>query len=138
MLNNYLNIKQAESDKVTSVHVHEKYRSDCNNRKKISSLKPGSELKNVWNRKIYWQFQLVTALFPMCKDKCTGSETPETKWLSLLVRLHETRSELKPVWNVKQFWKVVLFAWRFYCVDDFLINGNLIDMKQMLRYWLYF
>ena len=46
-LNNYLRRKQAESDRVTGVYVHEKCRRDYNNRKRISSVKPDSELKNL-------------------------------------------------------------------------------------------
>ena len=44
-LNGYLNRKQSESNKITGVYVHEKCRKDYNNRKRISSLKPDSELK---------------------------------------------------------------------------------------------
>ena len=46
-LSNYLSRKQAESDRVTGVDVHEKCRRDYNTRKRISSLKPGSELKKL-------------------------------------------------------------------------------------------
>ena len=46
-LNNYLSRKQAESDRVTGVYVHEKCRRDYNNRKRILSLKPESELKKL-------------------------------------------------------------------------------------------
>ena len=46
-LNNYLSRKQAESDIVTGVSVHEKCRRDYNHRKRISSLKPDSELKKL-------------------------------------------------------------------------------------------
>ena len=71
-------------------------------------------------------------------------------------RLHETRSELKLVWNLKPLWNVVpftwQFTWRFHCGNFpnnsktllhmckwyLLINANLIDAKQMLRYWLFF
>ena len=45
-LNNYLRRKQAESDKVAGVYVHEKCRRDYNNRKRISSLKHDSNRKN--------------------------------------------------------------------------------------------
>ena len=45
-LNNYLNRKQAESDRVTGVYIQEKHRRDYNNRKRISPLKPDSELKS--------------------------------------------------------------------------------------------
>ena len=34
-LNNYLSRKQAESDRVTGVYVHEKCKRDYNNRKRI-------------------------------------------------------------------------------------------------------
>ena len=46
-LNNYLSRKQAESDRVTGVYVHEKCRRDYNNRKRILSLRPESELKKL-------------------------------------------------------------------------------------------
>ena len=46
-LKNYLSRKRAESDKVSSVYVPEKCGKDYNNRKRISSLKPGSELKKL-------------------------------------------------------------------------------------------
>ena len=46
-LNNYLSRKQAESDRVTGVYVNEKCRRDYNNRKRISFLKPDSQLKQL-------------------------------------------------------------------------------------------
>ena len=64
--------------------------------------------------------------------------------------LHETPSELKPLWNVVPFTRQ--FIWRFHC-GNILNNGkalmhmckwylliiaNLINAKQMLRYWLFF
>ena len=74
----------------------------------------------------------------------------------LRARLHETRSELKLVWNLKPLWNVVSFTgqftWKFYhgnfqnnsktllhmCKWYLLINVDLINAKQMLRYWLFF
>ena len=89
-----------------------------------------------------------------------GSFVLEKRDLSSAKRLraplHDTRSELKPVWNLKPLWNVVLFTWqftwRFHCSSFpnnsktllhmckwyLLINANLINAKQMLRYWLFF
>ena len=46
-LSNYLSRKQAESNRVTGVYIYEKCRGHYNNRKRISSLKPDSELKEL-------------------------------------------------------------------------------------------
>ena len=85
---------------------------------------------------------------------------------SLWARSQETRSELRPVWNLKPLWNVVPLTWQFHCGQPWnlkpftwrfhcgnfpnhsktllhmckwylLINVNLIDAKQMLRYWLF-
>ena len=61
-LNNYLNRKQAESDRVTGVYIQEKRRRDYNNRKRISPLKPDSELKS-WRLK---QENLLKILIGYC------------------------------------------------------------------------
>ena len=76
--------------------------------------------------------------------------------LNITACLHETQSELKPAWNLKTLWNVALFTWqftlRFHCSNFpsnsktllhmckwyLLVNGNLINAKQMLRYWLFF
>ena len=75
---------------------------------------------------------------------------------SLRAPLRETQSEVKLVWNLKLLWNVVpvtwQFTWRFHCGNFLnnrktllhmckwyiLINANLINAKQMLRYWLFF
>ena len=70
-LNNYLSRKQAESDIVTGVSVHEKCRRDYNHRKRISSLKPDSELKKlkIETRKSTENFDCLLHCF-LCGKTC--------------------------------------------------------------------
>ena len=87
-----------------------------------------------------WHFSIMTGINYVSICFC----------IYLRARLHETRSELKPLWNVIPFtWQ---FAMRFHCSNFpnnsktllhmckwyLLINANLINAKQMLRYWLFF
>ena len=75
-LSNYLSRKQAESDRVTGVDVHEKCRRDYNNRKRISSLKPGSELKKleIETRKATENFDQLLHCF-LCRKTCAQDPT---------------------------------------------------------------
>ena len=70
-LNNYLSRKPAESDRVTAVYVYEKCRRDYNNRKRISSLKPDSELKKlkIETRKSTENFDWLLHCF-LCAKTC--------------------------------------------------------------------
>ena len=71
-LNNYLIRKQAESDRVTGVYVFEKCRRDYNNRKRVLSLKPDSELKKlkIETRKSTENFDWLLYCF-LCGKTCT-------------------------------------------------------------------
>ena len=70
-LNNHLSRKPAESDRVTAVYVYEKCRKDYNNRKRISSLKPDSELKKlkIETRKSTENFDWLLHCF-LCAKTC--------------------------------------------------------------------
>ena len=96
---------------------------------------------------------------------CFSSYATERCWKFTLIRIGsafsstftwDSKYELKLVWNLKPLWNVVpfiwQFTWRFHCSNFpnnrktllhmckwyLLINANLTNAKQMLRYWLFF
>ena len=115
--------------------------------------------KDLLTTAAYFKVSICLSTFTKTSVSGIKQESEYHRWVTRIrfrARLHETRSEIKPVWNLKPLWNVVPFTWqltwRFHCSNFrnnsktplhmckwyILINANLINAKQMLRYWLLF